>query len=381
MSYINGFTNCNIYVEGKGIIKSDLKVVDGKVASFENKEGLQLDDNYIVVPGFIDRHIHGANGSDAMYATFEDLTNISKTIAAEGVTGFLPTTMTDDKGRIIKALNCMRDYMKEGIIEGAQVLGAHLEGPFISAKHKGAQPLEYILPCSVETFKEFQDASGDNIREVTFAYEENGSELCKYFKKNNICGSLGHTDATAADVLNAVKDGCNSATHTYNAMKGLHHREAGTVGGVMLNDEIYAELICDFVHVSREAIKVLYKVKGQDKITIVTDALECKHMPEGTYKLAGQEVFVKGKEARLASGTLAGSTLYMNDGVKNLKDLLGISLENAIDLASINPARALGLDNKKGSIALGKDADFAIIDKDLNVYMTVVCGKVVYKNL
>ena len=381
MSYINGFTNCNIYVEGKGIVKSDLKVVDGKVDGFENKEGLQLDDKYIVVPGFIDRHIHGANGSDTMYATFEDLTNISKTIASEGVTGFLPTTMTDDKGRIIKALNCIRDYMKEGVLEGAQVLGAHLEGPFISIKHKGAQPAEYILPCDVATFKEFQDASGDNIREVTFAYEENGSELCKYFKENNICGSLGHTDATVADVLNAVKDGCNSATHTYNAMKGLHHREAGTVGGVMLSDEIYAEVICDLVHVSKEAIKVLYKAKGNDKFTIVTDALECKHMPDGTYKLAGQDVFLKGKEARLASGTLAGSTLYMNDGIRNVKDLLGLELDKAIDLASINPARALGLDAKKGSIALGKDADFAVIDKDLNVYMTVCSGKVVYNNL
>lgn len=381
MEYINGFTNCNIYVEGKGIIKSDLKVVDGKVASFENKEGLQLEDKYIVVPGFIDRHIHGANGSDAMYATFDDLTNISKTIASEGVTGFLPTTMTDQKDRILRALNCIRDYMQEGIIEGAQVLGAHLEGPFISLKHKGAQVAECILPCSIDTFKEFQEASGDNIREVTFAYEENGSELCKYFKANKITASLGHTDATCQDVFNAVKDGATSATHTYNAMKGLHHREAGTVGGVMLSDEIYAEVICDLVHVSKEAIKVLYKTKGNEKITLVTDALECKHMPDGVYKLAGQDVYLKGKEARLASGTLAGSTLYMNDAIRNVKDLLGLELDKAIDLASINPACALGLEKHKGSIAIGKDADFAIIDKDLNVYMTVVSGKVVYKNI
>lgn len=380
MNFINGFTNCNIYIENKGIVKSDLLIEDGKIASFINKEGLQLDDKMIVVPGFIDRHIHGASGSDTMNATFNDITNISKSIAQEGVTGFLPTTMTDKKEYIIKALNCIRDYMNEGIVEGAKVLGAHLEGPFISLKHKGAQVAECILPCKVETFKEFQEASGDNIREVTFAYEENGAELCRYLKENNITASLGHTDATSQDVFNAACDGATSATHTYNAMKGLHHREAGTVGGVMLCDDIYCEIICDLVHVSKEAIKVLYKAKGNDKITLVTDALECKHMPDGVYKLAGQDVYLKGKEARLASGTLAGSTLYMNDAIKNVKELLGISLEKAIDLATINPAKVLGFNNK-GSINLGKDADFAVIDKDLNVYLTVVGGKVVYRNI
>ena len=180
MKEFKGFTNCNIYVEGKGIIKTSLQEKDGKIASFENNDGLKLDDKYIVIPGFIDRHIHGANHSDAMYATIKDLHNISATIATEGVTSFLPTTMTDAKDRIIKALQNINEYMKKENYGGAEVLGAHLEGPFISAKHKGAQPLEYILPCKVETFKEFQEASGDNIREVTFAYENDGKELAQY---------------------------------------------------------------------------------------------------------------------------------------------------------------------------------------------------------
>lgn len=379
---IKGFHNTNICIEGKGIVKSDLNIEAGKIKCFcENKEGLELDDKYIVVPGFIDRHIHGANASDTMYATFKDLDNISKTIAEEGVTSFLPTTMTDDEGRIKKALKNIKDYMDSGRIVGAQVIGAHLEGPFISPKHKGAQPLEYILKPDVKKFKEFEEASGGNIREVTFAYEEDGKEFCKYLASKNITASLGHTDAKVDDVFDAVKNGATSATHTYNAMKGLHHREAGTVGGVFLCDEIYAEVICDFVHVSPAAIKVLFKMKGKDKVTIITDALECKHCPDGVYKLAGQDVYLKGKEARLVDGTLAGSTLYMNDGIRNLKDLLGLSIEDAVNLASINPARALKVDDKKGSIAIGKDADFAIIDKDLNVYMTVVKGEIVFNKL
>lgn len=379
---LKGFKNTNIYVEGKGIVKTDLTIKDSKIASFEKVEdAIELEDKYIVVPGFIDRHIHGANGSDAMYATEKDLDNISKTIASEGVTSFLPTTMTDDKNRIIKALNCIKEYIESGKIVGAQVIGAHLEGPFISAKHKGAQPLEYILPCKVESFKEFQDASGDNIREVTFAYEENGAELCKYLHANNITASIGHSDAKCEDVFKAVLDGATSTTHTYNAMKGLHHREAGTVGGAFLSDEIYCEVICDFVHVSPSAIKVLFKMKGLDKVTLITDALECKHCPDGMYKLAGQDVILKGKEARLTDGTLAGSTLYMNDAIKNVKNLLGLTLPEAINLASINPAKALNVQDRKGSIAIGKDADFAIIDKDLNVYMTVVKGNIVYNKL
>ena len=164
-------------------------------------------------------------------------------------------------------------------------------------------------------------------------------------------------------------------------MKGLHHREAGTVGGVMISDSIYAELICDLVHVSSEAIKVLYKVKGQDKITLITDGIEAKHLPDGVYKLGGQDVYVKGKEARLENGTLAGSTLKMNDAIKNMQDVIGLTMEKAIDLATINPAKVLGIADSKGSIALGKDADFAIIDKDYNVYMTVSNGNVVYNNL
>lgn len=379
---MKGFKNCNIYVEGKGIVKSNLEVENGKIASFNAVDGaLELDDKYIVVPGFIDRHIHGANNSDSMYPTLKDIRNICATVASEGVSTFLPTTMTQTVENICKALENIANYIETENDKGAYVLGMHLEGPFISKKHKGAQVESCIIPCSVEKFQIFEKASHGYIKEVTMAYEENGKELANYLHSKGIVASIGHTDATCAEVIEASKNGVTSATHTYNAMKGLHHREAGTVGGVFLCDSIYSELICDLVHVSSDAIKVLYKIKGQDKITLITDGIEAKHLPDGKYKLGGQDVYVKVKEARLADGTLAGSTLKMNDAIRNMQGVIGLSMEKAIDLATINPARVLGIDNQKGSIALGKDADFAIIDKDYNVYMTVSNGRVVFDKL
>lgn len=377
---MKGFKNCNIYIENKGIVKGSVEVKDGKIVSFnETTDAITLDDKYIVVPGFIDKHIHGANNSDSMYPTLDDISNICKTVAKEGVSSFLPTTMTQTIDNISKALKNIAYYIDNENDKGAYVLGVHLEGPFISKKHKGAQVESCIIPCSVETFKIFEEASNNHIKEVTMAYEENGKELANYLYKKGIVASLGHTDATCSVVFEAAQNGVTSATHTYNAMKGLHHREAGTVGGVFLNSNINAELICDLVHVSREAIKVLYQAKGQDGISLITDGIEAKHLPDGMYKLGGQDVIVKGKEARLVDGTLAGSTLKMNDAIKNIKEVIGLSMEKAIDLATMNPAKVLGIWDKKGSIAIGKDADFAVIDKDFNVYMTVSNGNIVYK--
>lgn len=382
MNKFVGFKNSNIYVEGKGIVKASLEVKDGKINSFQAQDGaLELDDKYIVIPGFIDRHVHGANGSDAMYPNLEDLRNICKTVAREGVSAFLPTTMTQTVENINAALKNINEYITKENDKGAYVLGVHLEGPFISPKYKGAQLEECIIPCDVDKFKVFEEAAGGNIKQVTLAYEENGKELSNYLASKNIVASLGHTNASAKDVIEAALNGVVSATHTYNAMKGLHHREAGTVGGVMLCDNIYAELICDLIHVSEEAIQVLYQAKGQDKLTLVTDGIEAKHLPDGTYKLGGQDVFVKGKEARLENGTLAGSTLKMNEAVRNAQEVLNLSMEKAVDLATINPAKVLKIDDKKGSISLNKDADFAVVDRDFNVYMTVANGVVVYNNL
>lgn len=380
MKEIKGFKG-NIYVEGEGIIPTSLRVENSKIQEIGSLNGdfLVLDDHMILVPGFVDKHIHGANNSDSMYPSFDHILNISKTIASEGVTSFLATTMTQSVENIDSALRNLKDYIDQKVDEGAELLGIHLEGPFINKAFKGAQPEEYILKCDVDTFKHFEEVSGDNIKNVTLAYEENGKELTKYLASKNIVASIGHSNATAKDVLEAAKDGVTSLTHAYNAMKGLHHREAGTLGGALLADEIYLEIIADLVHVSAEAIQILYRIKGKDKIIAVTDAMEAKHLPDGTFELGGQKVYVKGREARLESGALAGSVLTMNQAIRNLKDVLHVSLTEAIDFATINPAKNLKIDDQKGSIKVGKDADFVVIDQDLNVYLTVRGGKIIYK--
>ena len=213
---MKGFTNCNIYVEGLGIVKTSLEIKDGMINKIgEFAGGIVLPDNLYVIPGFVDQHVHGGNHSDAMYPTQDDILNISKTVATEGVTSFLATTMTQSEENIIKALKNINTYIENQYSERAQVLGIHLEGPFISKKFKGAQPEEYIIPCDVETYKRYEKASGGHIKIVTLAYEENGKELTKYLVKNNVVVSLGHTDATAKDVYEAVENGATCATHCY----------------------------------------------------------------------------------------------------------------------------------------------------------------------
>ena len=322
MVEVKGFKG-KIYIEGQGIVNTTVKVENGKVVEIGAKDGdfIELKENQILVPGFIDKHIHGANNSDSMYPTEEDILNIAKTVAKEGVTGFLATTMTQSVENIKKALSNINSYIQKKVEEGAEVLGIHLEGPFINKQYKGAQPEEYILDCDVELFKEFEKASGNNIKQVTLAFEQNGEELTKYLVSKNIVVSLGHTNATAKQVLEAAKLGATSLTHSFNAMKPLHHREAGTIGGALLADNMYLEIITDLIHVSSEAIQILYRIKGKDKLVVVTDAMEAKHLPDGKYQLGGQDVFVKNNEARLESGALAGSVLKMNEAIRNIKNV------------------------------------------------------------
>lgn len=380
---IKGFKNVNVLLEGQGVVKKDILIENGKIVKIcdkiDSKELITLDDNKIIVPGFIDQHIHGGNNSDGMYPTLEDAKNISKTIASEGVTSYLITTMTQSKENISAALENAKEFIENYNYDGARPIGVHLEGPFISKKYKGAQIETCIVPCDVETFKYYQNVSGNHIKEVTLAYEENGKELVNYLRDNHIVASLGHTDATCDQALEGVEEGVTCFTHTYNAMKPLHHREAGVVGAAFLSDNAYCEMICDLIHLNKNAIKVLYKMKGKDKLIAITDGIEAKHLPDGQYQLGGQPVYVKNGEARLIDGTLAGSTLLMNNALRNIQSVLKLSLEDTINMATRNPAINLGVYDLVGSIKEGKNANFAIIDNDFNVYMTIVEGNVVYK--
>lgn len=378
---MKGFKNTWIVTE-KGLEKTSLTYDEKFVTIGKNEEGLQeLPEEYVVVPGFIDEHVHGVAGSDAMDGTMEDLGKIANALASEGTTAFLATTMTQSPENITKALKAVKAYRELSPESGAEILGVHLEGPFISKDFVGAQPIEYVAKPSVEVFKKYQDASGDCVRIVTLAPEVEGStELIKYLVSQNIVASIGHTNATYADVKKAVEAGATNLTHTYNAMKPLHHREVGTVGSGFLFDELNCECICDGIHVSGPAIQLLHKNKPADKMTLITDAMRAKHMPDGVSELGGQVVIVKNGEARLENGTLAGSVLKMNNAVKNVMKFLNLPLEEVVKLASQNPAKNLGVFDQMGSIKEGKRADFVILDKDLNVVQTVRNGKVIYTN-
>lgn len=378
---MKGFKNTWIVTE-KGLEKTSLTYDEKFVTIGKNEEGLQeLPEEYVVVPGFIDEHVHGAAGSDAMDGTMEDLGKIANALASEGTTAFLATTMTQSPENITKALKAVKAYRELSPESGAEILGVHLEGPFISKDFVGAQPIEYLAKPSVEVFKKYQDASGDCVRIVTLAPEVEGStELIKYLVSQNIVASIGHTNATYVDVKKAVEVGATNLTHTYNAMKPLHHREVGTVGSGFLFDELNCECICDGIHVSGPAIQLLHKNKPADKMTLITDAMRAKHMPDGVSELGGQVVIVKNGEARLENGTLAGSVLKMNNAIKNVMKFLNLPLEEVVKLASQNPAKNLGVFDQMGSIKEGKRADFVILDKDLNVVQTVRNGKVIYTN-
>ncbi len=377
---MKGFKNSWIVTE-KGLEKTSLVYDELFEEIGTNHEGLEeLPEDYVIVPGFIDQHIHGAAGSDAMDGTTEDLTKIAKALASEGTTAFLATTMTQSPANIKQALIAVKEYIDAKLTEGAQILGVHLEGPFISKDFAGAQPAEYIVAPNVADFKVYQEASGDNIRLVSLAPEVEGStELIKYLKDNNIVASIGHSNSKYADVEAAVKAGATNLTHTYNAMKPVHHREVGTVGSAYLFDELYCECICDGIHVSAPAIKLLHKNKPDDKFVLITDAMRAKHLPDGVSELGGQVVIVKNGEARLENGTLAGSVLKMNNAVKNVMKFLDLPIERVVKYASLNPAKNLGVDNYLGSIKEGKRADFVILDKNLNVVKTYRAGKIIFE--
>ena len=378
------FKNATVYVGGKGLQKRNLYFDDRiqKISrcGLQKAEEITLPEDAIVLPGFIDQHIHGAGGSDGMDGTVEDIAIIAKTVAAEGTTSFLVTTMTQSPENITKAMEAVKKYREVSPEVGARVVGVHLEGPFIAAAHKGAQPLEYVKAPDVEAFDNYNEASGNAIRIVTLAPEVEGAEtLIRHLTEKGVVSSIGHTGAKYSDIERAVSAGAGNVTHTYNAQSALHHREIGTVGSAMLIDELNCELIADTIHVSVPAMQLLVKNKGLDKLTLITDAMRAKGIPDGVSELGGQTVYVKNGEARLEDGTLAGSVLRMNRAVQNMVEKVGVPFTEAVDYATINPARTLKIDQESGSIEVGKYADFTVLNAAYDVIMTIRGGKIIYQ--
>lgn len=380
---MKAFKNASVYAEGKGIIRTSvyfddkIQQIGGYVAGAEE---IELPENAVVLPGFIDEHIHGAGGSDAMDGNTKDLAIIAETVAKEGTTSFLATTMTQSKENILKAMRAVKEYREAAGEQGARIAGVHLEGPFIAAAHKGAQPLEYVAAPDAKTFDEYNAACGNAIKIITLAPETDGAlDFIRHIVAQGTVVSIGHTGAKYAEVKAAMEAGATNVTHTYNAQSPLHHREIGVVGSALLLEDLYCELICDTIHVSVPAMQLLVKNKRADKLALITDAMRAKGLADGVSELGGQTVYVKGGEARLADGTLAGSVLRMNRALQNMVEKVGVPLTQAVDYCTINPARTLKMENEAGSIAEGKRADFAVLNDKFDVLYTVRDGKIIYK--
>ncbi len=330
----------------------------------------------LVLPGFIDMHVHGGGGADFMHGTPEAVRQSARTHAKFGTTGMLATTMTASRADTDAALRAAREVIAEGPGEGeARVLGIHLEGPYICAAKRGAQPEAFVRPPDVSELAHWIEISGGTVRQITLAPElEGAEEVIRLARAHNIIVSIGHTDAKAADVLRAIGWGATRATHTFNAMRGLHHREPGAVGAVLTQPEILCEIIADGVHLDPLIVKLIVAAKGMDGAVLITDAIEGAAMPDGEYALGGQTVIVRDGTAAFADGTLAGSVLTMNRAFTNVRRFAGVSVMDAARLTSGNAARQLGLNQRFGEIAPGKAADIVILHPETGAVARTVIG-------
>jgi N-acetylglucosamine-6-phosphate deacetylase len=333
-----------------------------------------------VLPGFIDLHVHGAVGMDTMDASAAGLHSMAAFFARHGVTAFLPTTMTAASAPTLAAVRAVAAAMTSQTEEpphGARILGVHLEGPYISPRFPGAQPAGHIRPPDRHEFLELVAAGP--VRMITLAPEVPGATaLVQIAQEQKIITVLGHTNATYEECITAIHHGVSQATHTYNAMSGLHHRHPGALGAVLSHDQLYAQLIADTIHVHPAAMKILARCKGIERTLLITDAMRATGLGPGHYDLGGQSVTVQGDECRLADGTLAGSILTMERALGHFMVATGLALAAAWPATSRSPAQALDLAHDHGALTPGYRADLVLLDAQLQVMATLVGGAVVY---
>ena len=359
-------------VEGKTLLFDKQIIAVDRNVNLHHIEVIDAAGMY-VSPGFIDIHIHGSGGADVMDATLHALATISETLPQTGTTSFLATTMTMSEAEIICALENI--YSCKGKLSGAEVLGAHLEGPFINAAKHGAQDEQYVQRPNTA----WLDAYSDVIRMITLAPEVDGGmdfvRECVQ-KYEHIILSIGHSEANYAESMASFDAGVSHVTHLFNAMPPYHHREPGIVGACFDRDDVTCDVIADLVHTHPHHLRLSWQMKRENLI-LITDAMRAGCMRCGTYDLGGREVTVSENKAVLADGTLAGSVLHMNEALRNLMDHTGISLTEAVSSVTCVPARKLKL--PKGELRSGYDADIVIFDEDFSIISTIVAGEVVYQ--
>ena len=362
-------------------MEAQLEMEDGKIKNIFSYGTKEVDKDYgdrRIVPGFIDVHTHGAYGFDTNDAEPEGLRNWMKHIPEEGVTSTCPTTITQTEEVLTKAVANVAKVVEEGY-EGAEIVGIHFEGPYLDMEYKGAQPEQCIVKPDVEQFKRYQKAANGLIKVITMATEQDDDfKLTKYCVENGIRVSMGHSAATFEQAAMGIAHGATGMTHIFNGMTAFHHRKPGLVGAARRFRDVFGEVICDGNHSTPEALNDLFMAKGRDYTIMVTDALMVKGLPVGTKVLFGGneiELYPDGSAHLTTTKGLAGSTLKVNQGLKVLVEKAMIPWDYAINSCTINPARYLGIDDRKGKLVAGYDADVVVLNDDYSVEMTYVKGK------
>lgn len=334
--------------------------------------------NAMVAPGFVDLHIHGAAGLDLMDGSLGTLQKVSRTLARYGTTSFLATTMSAPDAELESAIRSLAAH-RHAATGGARLMGIHMEGPFLNPLRRGTHCVGSLRKADRQSFLRLVDLSENTIRRLTIAPEmDPGCELTRAAAELGIAVSLGHSDATERQARAAVDAGATQATHTFNAMRPFHQREPGILGVALTDDRIYAEIIADGVHTQQGSIDLLLRVKGVDRIPLVTDGSSGLGMPDGDYPFGGKTVTVKDGECRDSEGHLAGSTLTLDRAVRNLIEWLDVPLHEALIMASATPARSMRMSNGMGIIRPGAEADLVFLDRNLQVLQTMVAGRIVY---
>lgn len=368
------------------IIKRGSLVIEGKkiAAIGEAKEvripsGIRTIDaeGMMVTPGFVDLLVHGGGGYGFADMSTESVEKISEYYFRHGTTGLLAALYSKPEKEMIADVRRIAEFCSAN--KSSNVWGIHLEGPFINKELHGAMKKDYLWQPSVEKWRKLFEVSHGYIRLMTIAPELPGVEqVMQEAAKNDVVLSIGHSAATYHEVLKAIDNGAAHVTHMFNAMKPFHHRDPGVVLAAMLHNELKVELIADGIHVHPAVMRLMYQVKGEGGIVLISDAIRASGMPDGEYTFMDQKILVKGRKAYLTDGTLAGSTLTMEQAVKNMVQLVDVPLTHAVRMATLNGAKVLGLEHHKGILAVGKDADFVVLDSDFGVRMTVYEGKIRY---
>ncbi len=367
------FVNGEVRIEGERFGQICREDKETLLYSEEDEAEESLDGKgCFAIPGLIDIHFHGCRGADFCSGTEEAISVIAEYELSQGVTSICPATMTVSEEQLMQVMQAAGNYSGRS---GAELIGINMEGPFISRAKKGAQNPEYIRPCDVELFRRLNRESGGLIKLVDIAPEEPGAAefIAACHKETNI--SLAHTMADYDQALAAYQAGANHATHLYNAMPPFSHRSPGVIGAAADCDHVYAELICDGIHIHPSAVRAAMKMFGEDRVVLISDSMEAAGMPDGVYQLGGQKVWKKGKEARLEDGTIAGSASSLYDCLRTVVEEMGISLETAVKCASINSARSIGMEQEYGSIAPGKFANLVLLDEKLEIQGIFLKGK------